>query len=446
MAGLGVPDTFRSLSNCIVLPSPKDSYSSIMYVDTMLVSAAKRGNGYGLDISNLRPDGTEVKNAAKSSTGAVAFMERYSNSTREVAQAGRRGACLMSIDVRHPDVEKFALIKKDLTKVTGANISIKLRDDFMQAVKENGDYILRWPCEQDIHEFNKEQLGDFVVTYKHNYFLDPYNEIVFHTHNETGKTFYTKRIKAVELWNTIIENAHAMAEPGLFYWDKMKWFDPASVYKDHIIICTNACSEQPMSELDTCRLICINLLGAVTHKFKEKGFIDYDLLYQMSYIQLYISDLLVDLEIEYSERILEKIKSDPEPLEEKQIEITLWEKIKDKAIRGRRVGCGITALGDMLAAIGLKYDSDEALEVVEKAMKTKMRAELDASIDLSIMKGPFPDWDVNLEYGDNVSDFYKFLEEEFPEQVARMKKHGRRNINWSTIAPTGSVKTCGFIQ
>jgi ribonucleoside-diphosphate reductase alpha chain len=420
-----------------------------MYSDTMLVSAAKRGCGYGLGISKLRPEETKVQNAADSSTGAVSFMERFSNSTREVGQNSRRGACLIDIDVRHPDVDKFITIKENLTKVTGANISIFLHDDFMKAVEKDEDYILRFPCDLNA-TFDEDT--NCVVLEKKSIVVSSndwgYNHIVKFSGNEDWNGWSFKVIKAKELWNNIIEQAKRNAEPGVFFRDRMTDYSPSNVYEKYFEDGTNACGEQPMAIFDSCRLMVLNLFSFVKDPFTDKAEIDYEQLYQISYEQLRLTDDLVDLEIEHLERIINKIKSDPEPIEEKQIELTLWENVRQMAIDGRRTGCGITALGDMLAALGLKYDSDESLEVVDKIMSTKMKGELDCTIDLAILRGTFNNWDAKLEYIDATkagldiignNSFYDMLITDFNEQFQRMFKYGRRNVNFSTIAPCGSI-------
>lgn len=439
MAGLGVKESYRSLSNCLRLPPPKDSYSSIMYVDTMLVSAAKRGCGYGLGISNLRNDGASVSNSAGSSTGAVSFMPRYSNSTREVAQKGRRGACLIDIEVRHPDSPDFVNSKKDRSQITGANISVKALDEFFEAVEKDEDYFLRFPTSFDLEPYKGwAHFNDM-----------PYN--VTEEHCFDKEMVAIKKIKAREYFDNVVENAWENAEPGLFFWSRMLDYDPSNVYEKYRVDGTNACGEQPMAVGDTCRLICLNLLTYITNAFTTKAELNVDLLYRMSYEMMRLGDDLVDLEIEYVDRILNKIKSDDLPEREKAIEIELWELVKDMAESGRRVGCGITGLGDMIAAMGYKYDSKEALELIDQVMYIKMQAELDCTIDLAILRGTFTSWDPNLEYsknelegsstwhGNGNNEFYQFLYEEFPEQALRMQIFGRRNVNWSTIAPTGTV-------
>jgi ribonucleoside-diphosphate reductase alpha chain len=397
-AGLGNYNSYRSLSNCLVLPSPFDSYSSIMYTDTMLVNSAKRGCGYGIDLSNIRPINDSTTNAANTSTGIIPFMERYSNSTREVGQESRRGACLLGINISHPQSLDFAKAKRDKTKITGANISLKIDNKFFEAIQNNETY-----------------------------------DLIFN--NKIYKT-----IKAKEYWNEIINNVKLDSEPGIFMWDKMFEYDSVSVYKDHLITLTNACGEQPMGVFDSCRLIVLNLYSFIDNPFTDKAVLNKEKLYKLAYIQLRLADDLVDLEIEYIDRILNKIYSDPEPIEQKQIEIDLWKNIKEIALKGRRCGCGLTALGDMLAAMNLQYGSEESLSFVQEVMYIKMKAELNASIDLSISRGSFLSYNKELEYNpEPQNSFYKFLLEEFPEEVERMKVYGRRNINWSTIAPTGTT-------
>jgi ribonucleoside-diphosphate reductase alpha chain len=434
MAGLGVYDSYRSLSNCLRLPPPKDSYSSITYVDATLVAAAKRGCGYGLGISNLRPKGVHVKNSANSSTGAVSFMPRYSFSTREVAQDGRRGACLIDIDINHPDSLDFINSKKDRTQITGANISVKVNSEFMKAVENDERYVLRFPC--DFYEKNETWVKDLEEG-KNNAELNVLQPII--SGNDT--IGYTKVIKAKEYWNEIINNAWENAEPGVFFWDKVINYDPCSVYPQFQIDGTNACGEQPMCVYDTCRLILLNLFSFVDNPFTSEAKLNGELLYKYAYEQMRLGDDLVDLEIEYINRIIEKIKADPEPIEEKQIDLDLWKNVSKIAKEGRRVGCGITALADMIAALNLKYDSKEALDIVEKVMSIKMKAELDCTSDLAILRGTFIGWDSKLEWNgfEGNNDFYKFISHKFPIQFNKMMNQGRRNINWSTIAPAGTV-------
>lgn len=399
MAGLGVTKSYRSLSNCLVLPTPNDAYSSIMYTDTMLVNSAKRGCGYGIDLSKLRPNGSTVKNAAITSTGIIPFMERFSNSTREVGQDSRRGACLLGIDIEHPQSMDFTKSKLDRTKITGANISLKVSDVFMNSVKDEQQFDLK---------FNNEVYS---------------------------------QVNAHEYWKEIMKVIHNSSEPGIFFWDRINDYEPASAYQNHKITLTNACGEQPMGELDTCRLIVCNLSSYIDNpftensKFNEKKFIDHIKK------QIKLGDDLVDLEIEYVDRIINKIKSDPEPIEQKIIEISLWERVKDKAIKGRRIGCGITGLGDMLASMNLIYGSKESMDFIDYIMKIKMKSELEELVYLSKERGSFPDFDVNLEFPNNkpYNSFYSFVLDEFGDVINEMKKYGRRSINWSTIAPVGTT-------
>ena len=419
-----------SLSNCFVVGQPVDSYGGILQKDQQLVQLMKRRGGVGLDISTLRPSGTNVTNAAGTSTGAASFMERFSNTTREVAQAGRRGALMLTIDCRHPDVFEFVNAKKDRTKVTGANISVMLRDDFMEAVKNDSDYILQFPCNKDI-----EIPSDIRVF--------NYNELVTQYDPTLKQTVYLKLVKAKELYDSIVENAWENAEPGQMFIDKQWDYSPDGVYPQYKGVTTNPCGEIFMQPYDACRLMALNLYSFVENPFTESAKINYDLLYKVSYEQQRLADDLVDLELEHIERIIAKIKSDPEPDEIKQPELELWSKIYNVCKSGRRTGCGFTALGDMLAALNMRYDSDAGLEAIDKVMKTKMEGELDCTIDLAILRGTFDGWDDTREFivGEDkgCNSFYDSLIDNFSNQVTRLRKFGRRNISWSTVAPTGSV-------
>lgn len=440
-SGLGVKDSYRSLSNCLRLPPPDDSYSSIMATDTQLVNSAKRGCGYGVGLSLLRPRGATTSNASRTSTGVLTAGNRYSNSTHEVGQEGRRGACLLDLDIRHPDAPEFAVAKLDKTKLTGANISFKIWNEFLEAVENDEDYILTFPCRdyKQVMRLDSGMIPEEQMEYDKLY---------------KGALGYYKKIRAKELWDKSIHTVWSDGCPGLQFWDKMIGYDPSSVYKEYYIDGTNACGEQPMAVYDTCRLICLNLYSIVKYPFTSNAEIDYTKLYNLAYNQMILGDDLVDLEIEYIERIIDKVKSDPESEQEKALELELWENVLDMAKNGRRVGAGITALADMIAALGLSYDSKEALDIVEEVMEIKMGAELDATINLAKGHGPFKGWDKNLEYefdengkpikGKN--EFYQFLLEEFPSLVIEMCKHGRRNVNWSTIAPVGTMSIVSFID
>ena len=424
MAMLGNPHSVGSLSNCVVLPEVFDSYGGILATDEWLVQLMKRRCGVGIDISTLRPDGSNVTNAARTSTGGVSFMNRFSNSTREVAQGGRRGALMITCDIRYPDIEKFVKIKQDLSQVTGANISVKLRDDFMQAVNANNDYILRFPVEFDNNEYIEGLLkpGEY---------------------NKSGWTddgIHVKRIKAKELWDTIIECAWNTAEPGLIFWDRQHLYSPSSIYPDFKNISTNPCSEIAMGN-DSCRLIAINMMGSMLFPYTVKAKFDFDDWYRTCYKAMYLMDDLVELELDAIEKIVEKIKNDKEPDYIKEHELAIWDKLYMTGQRGRRTGLGLTALADAIAALGLAYDSKEAFEFVEQVMKTKLMAELDAMLDMAEERGAFPAWDKNLEaeYADIEGSFFWMLRTEYPKQWKRMQKVGRRNISWSTLAPTGSL-------
>lgn len=399
MSSLGNPHIIASLSNCIVLPEIYDSYGGIFYTDQQLAQLFKRRCGVGIDISTLRPAGMSVSNAAGTTTGAVSFMERFSNTTREVAQNGRRGALMITIDIAHPDVEQFITVKQDLSKVTGANISIRLSDEFMNAVSNNTDYTLRWPI-------------------------------------DAAKPKYTKVVKAQELWNTIIKCAHNTAEPGLIFWDRQHYYSTSSVYPGFKNVSTNPCSEIAMQGGDSCRLIAINLFNFIEKPFTAKAKFNYKKFHEITYEAQRLMDDLVDLELEAIERIMAKIESDAEPDYIKEVEINTWKLLYNAGRKGRRTGLGFTALGDTLAGLGLKFDSAEAISEVEKIMKTKCEAEFDSSIDMAIERGKFSDFDAKIE---NTSEFVQMLKKDLPKVYTRMMKFGRRNISISTVAPTGTL-------
>ena len=399
MSSLGNYYQLASLSNCIVVPDLHDSYGGVFYTDQQLAQLFKRRCGVGVDISNLRPAGARVSNAAKSTSGAVSFMNRFSNTTREVAQNGRRGALMLSMDIAHPDVEDFITIKQDLQKVTGANISIRLSDEFMSAVEANAEYTHKWPIESDNPKF-------------------------------------TKTVNAKELWDTIIKCAHNTAEPGLIFWDRQHWYSTSSVYPKYKNASTNPCSEIAMQGGDSCRLIAINLYNFVEKPFtKEAKFLMED-FYKATYEGQRLMDDLVDLETEAIGRILAKIDADDEPEKIKAVEKETWELLLKTGIEGRRTGLGFTALADMIAAMGMAIDSDEAIAKTEEIMKEKCRAEFDSSIDMSLARGSFVGFDAKIE---KTSEFVQMMEKELPDVYERMMKFGRRNISISTVAPTGTL-------
>ena len=399
MSSLGNSHVIASLSNCIVLPEIYDSYGGIFHTDQQLAQLFKRRCGVGIDISSLRPAGMMVSNSAGTTPGAISFMDRFSNTTREVAQNGRRGALMVTIDIAHPDVEQFITIKQDLSKITGANISVKLSDEFMNAVASNGEYTLRWPV-------------------------------------DSPKPQFSKNIKARELWNVIIKSAHNTAEPGLIFWDRQHYYSTSSVYPGFKNISTNPCSEIAMQGGDSCRLIAINLYNFVDKPFTPEASFDYKKFYEVTYESQRLMDDLVDLELEAIERILAKIESDPEPDEIKATELNTWKLLYAAGERGRRTGLGFTALGDTMAALNLKFDSTEALSEVDTIMRTKCSAEFDSSIDMAIERGKFSDFDPAIEA---TSEFVQMMEKDFPEVYKRMMAYGRRNISLSTVAPTGTL-------
>ena len=399
MSSLGNHYKLASLSNCIVVPEMHDSYGGVFYTDQQLAQLFKRRCGVGVDISNLRPSGARVSNAAGSTSGAVSFMNRFSNTTREVAQNGRRGALMLSMDIAHPDVEDFIAIKQDLRKVTGANISIRLSDEFMKAVESNSKYTHRWPIDSDDPQFSKT-------------------------------------INAKELWDTIIKCAHNTAEPGLIFWDRQHWYSTSSVYPGYENTSTNPCSEIAMQGGDSCRLIALNLYNFVEKPFtKDAKFLMED-FYKATYEGQRLMDDLVDLETEAIGRILKKVDGDDEPEHIKSVEKETWELLLKTGIEGRRTGLGFTALADMVAAMGMAIDSDKAIAKVEEIMKEKCRAEFDSSIDMSLSRGSFVGFDANIE---KTSEFIQMMEVELPEVYERMMKFGRRNISISTVAPTGTL-------
>jgi len=399
MSSLGNHYKLASLSNCIVVPELHDSYGGVFYTDQQLAQLFKRRCGVGVDISNLRPSGAKVSNAAGSTSGAVSFMNRFSNTTREVAQNGRRGALMLTMDIAHPDIEDFITIKQDLTKVTGANVSIRLSDEFMKAVENNNQYIHRWPIDSENPKFTKE-------------------------------------INARDLWNTIIKCAHNTAEPGLIFWDRQHWYSTSSVYPGYKNTSTNPCSEIAMQGGDSCRLIALNLYNFVKNPFTNNASFNLEKFYEVTYEAQRLMDDLVDLETEAIERILKKVSSDNEPNNIKDVEKETWELLLKTGREGRRTGLGFTALADMVAALGYAIDSDEAITFVEKIMKEKCRAEFDCSIDMSLERGSFVGFDKEIE---NTSEFIHMLKVELPDVYERMMKFGRRNISISTVAPTGTL-------
>lgn len=417
-AGAGKP---VSLSNCFVLPTmPKDSYSSIMFSRLEMVQLEKRRGGTGVDLSNLRPRGAFVNNAAKTSTGAASFMEGFSAINNEVAQQGRRGALMITISIVHPDSPEFVEIKQDLTKVTGANVSVKIPDDFMKAVEKNEDYLLHWPVQGD-HVPIKEVEMEYNILYPSQYVTPD---------GKTGRG-YIKKIRAKELWDTLIHCAWNTAEPGILFETTLHEYAPDGVYPKFKMISTNPCGEIPMGNGDSCRLIHVNLSSFVRNPYLPDATIDYDKLYSVFYEATRLGDDLVSLEEEALEKIMAMIEKD-------DTEYGVWDRILATAKKGRRAGVGFFGLSDMIAMLGLKFCSPESIEVTDKVCNMMMKAELDSDIDMAIERGMFPSWNKTYETAD-ANRWYKFVSETYPEQWERMQKHGRRNISFSTVAPTGTV-------
>lgn len=339
---------------------------------------------------------------------------------------------MLSIDINHPDVMDFIKIKRDGTSVTGANISIKINDDFMKAVENDEDYILQFPCENlprktpDLAsmEYDKLYRGELIGI---------------------KRTLYLKKIKAKEYWEEIIKSAHGYAEPGIIFVDNHHDYSPDGVYPQYKGVTTNPCGEIFMQPYDACRLIAVNLFSFVNNPFTKDAEFDIQKFYEINYEAMRLSDDLIDLEIEHLDRMIAKVKSDPESEDVKRRELELLNKVRKTAMSSRRTGLGFTALGDCLAALGYKYDSEEALLFTEQMMHIKMEAELDCTIDLAILRGPFEGWNLETEYDTSTrpfngkNEFYDVLRQEYPDQVLRMIKHGRRNVSISTVAPTGTV-------
>ena len=402
MSGIGNSNQIQSLSNCFVVESPHDSYGGILKTDQEQVQIMKRRGGVGFDISSIRPQGLATSNAAKTTDGIGVFMERFSNSCREVAQGGRRGALMLTISVHHPDIETFVNIKRDLTKVTGANISIRLSDEFMTAVENNEDFELRYPVEG-----NEEKLVSTTTD-------------------------------ASSLWEKIIESAHASAEPGLLFWDNVLNYTPAQAYSEDGFhtVSTNPCSEITLSAYDSCRLLLLNLTSFVKSPFGENSSFDFKLFDQYSQKAQRLMDDLIDLEIECVEKIISKIENDPEPDSVKSTELDLWRKIKTAALNGRRTGLGVTGLGDTLAMLGLTYGSPESITETDKIYKQLCLSSYKSSCLLAKERGSFPVYDFEKESGQS---FIQRIFEASPELRDLHEKHGRRNIALTTTAPCGSV-------
>ncbi len=403
MSGIGNDFQIVSLSNCFVIGNdgPSDSYGAIMKIDQEQVQLMKRRGGVGHDLSHIRPKGSPVLNSALTSTGVVPFMERYSNSTREVAQDGRRGALMLTISIKHPDSESFIDAKLESGKVTGANVSVKIDDAFMRAVIEDKPYVQQYPIDSSTPKYKKE-------------------------------------INARKLWDKIVHNAWKSAEPGILFWDTIIRESVADSYADQGFrtVATNPCGEIPLCPYDSCRLLAINLFGYVEHPFTPQAKFNFDKFRKHAHYAQRIMDDIIDLELEKIDRILDKINNDPEEEEIKSVERNLWENIRKKAMEGRRTGIGITAEGDMHAALGLQYGSENAIDFSVEVHKTLAVEVYRASVQMARERGAFKIYDAAREK-DN--PFINRLKEEDPALYEEMVKHGRRNISLLTIAPTGST-------
>lgn len=441
--GIGNKEQNVSLSNCFVVPSPADSYGGIMQTDQHIVQISKRRGGIGYDISELRPADVMVSNAAKTTSGAVSFMHRFSATCREVCQDGRRGAMMISMSVHHPQVEDFATIKNDDKSVTGANISLRLTDEFLDALLEDKDYEQRWPI-------------------------------------DSKKPKFKRMVSAKKVWKTIVHSAWSRAEPGILFWDNILRESPADCYAEFGFktVSTNPCGEIPLSAYDSCRLMAINLLHCVKNAFTKNAYFDFKLLYETAQITQRLMDDLVDLELEAIDKLIAKVKADPELDSIKRVELELWENVKKSCINGRRTGTGITGLGDVLAALGIKYGSDQSIHTTNQIYQTLKFGSYRSSVDMAKELGPFPIWNWELEkknpfikrIKDEIISFIDMrqtgadgsyrefksppnLTESFEDCVVYgkelyedIKKYGRRNIANLTSAPTGTISTQASIE
>jgi ribonucleoside-diphosphate reductase alpha chain len=403
MTGIGNNFQIASLSNCFVVGNDgkSDSYGGILKIDQEQVQLMKRRGGVGHDLSHIRPKGSQVLNSALTSTGIVPFMERYSNSTREVAQDGRRGALMLSVSIKHPDAEKFIDAKLEQGKVTGANVSVKIHDDFMLAVENEDVYVQQYPVDEEF------------ATYK-------------------------KEIKATGLWQKIVHNAWRSAEPGILFWDTIIRESIPDCYADlgYRTVSTNPCGEIPLCPYDSCRLLALNLYSYVDHPFTKKARFNFELFKKHMHVAQRIMDDIIDLELEKIDAIIAKIDNDPESEDIKKVERNLWFNIRTKAQEGRRTGIGITAEGDMLAALGLRYGTDEATDFSVEVHKIVAIEAYRSSVHLARERGAFKIYDAQREMK---NPLINRIREADPELYEEMTRYGRRNIALLTIAPTGTT-------
>jgi ribonucleoside-diphosphate reductase alpha chain len=406
MTGIGNNFQISSLSNCFVIGNngSSDSYGGILKIDQEQVQLMKRRGGVGHDLSHIRPEGSPVKNSALTSTGIVPFMERYSNSTREVAQGGRRGALMLTISVKHPDADSFIDAKMEKGKVTGANVSVKIDDEFMRAVIDGKPYLQKYPIDSD-------------------------------------HPIYTKEIDARKLWDKIIHNAWTSAEPGILFWDTITREAVPDCYSDlgFKTVSTNPCGEIPLCPYDSCRLLALNLYSYVENPFTNQAIFNSELFTTHVHYAQRIMDDIIDLEVEKIDAIIAKIDSDPEETEIKSVERQLWENIREKSLQGRRTGIGITAEGDMIAALGSRYGTLEATDFSVEVHKLLAIETYRSSVDLAEERGAFPVFNIEKEKN---NPFINRIKESASVVYEKMKRVGRRNIAMLTIAPTGSVSIC----
>lgn len=400
MSGIGSKQ-FVSLSNCYVVDPPLDSYGGICHTDQQLVQICKRRGGVGTDLSYIRPAEMPTTNSARRATGVVTFAERFSNSIREVGQNGRRGALMLTLSVHHPEVVGFARMKLDRTKVTGANVSVRLTDEFLQAVQDDAEYEQRWPV-------------------------------------ASRTPLFSRKVKAREVWKQIIHCAWQRAEPGLLFWDNIIRESPADCYASlgFQTVATNPCAELPLCVLDSCRLLLLNLFCFVRYPFTPSAYFDFNAFYEHAQVAQRLMDDLVDLELEFVDRILTKIKADPEPDHIKQCELDIWTRVREKCANGRRTGTGITALGDAMAATGVAYGSDKSIDFVDMVYRVLKLGSYRSSVDMARELGPFPVWNAELEKD---CPFLLRIKNEDSNLYADMQVHGRRNIALLTTAPAGTV-------
>ena len=403
MTGIGNDLQVASLSNCFVIGNRRhaDSYGGRFRMDEEQVQLMKRRGGVGHDLSELRPTGTPVLNSALTSTGIVPFMERYSNSTREVAQDGRRGALMLSLSIKHPDAERFIDAKTQSGKVTGANVSIKIDDEFMRAAQENRPYRQQFPIDSDTPKIEVD-------------------------------------IDAKRLWDKIIHNAWQSAEPGVLFWDTIIRESVPDCYADQgfTTVSTNPCGEIPLCPYDSCRLLALNLLSYVDEPFTPQAKFDFELFREHVGKAMRMMDDIIDLELEKVELIINKVAEDPEDADIRRVELELWKKIREMALKGRRTGLGITAEGDMLAALGMRYGSDEAIDFAVSVHRTLALEAYRTSVTMAEERGAFEVYDAERE---RENPMIARIREADPELYERMAEHGRRNIAMLTIAPTGTT-------